>query len=138
MGAVLSLLVAISVYVYLVTEEAEKWPAIYAISASAIILLVISLLFSSMTITVTETKIKWSFAFGFWKKECLLSDIAEAKVVQNSFLHGFGIRLVGNGWLYNVSGLSALELKLKSGSVIRLGTDEPEYLHRAVTHAAGL
>jgi hypothetical protein len=47
-------------------------------------------------------------------------------------LNGLDIRMLGNGWLYNVSGLLALDIKLKSGSVIRLGSNEPEYLSAAL------
>ena len=39
-------------------------------------------------------------------------------------IHGF--------WLYNVSGFDAVELRLKSGDVYRLGTDDPEGLSAAL------
>ena len=41
---------------------------------------------------------------------------------------GWGVRYYGQGWLYNVSGLDAVEIRLKSGKHIRIGTDEPEAL----------
>jgi hypothetical protein len=38
----------------------------------------------------------------------------------------------GQYWLWNVSGMGAVELQLKNGSRFRIGTDEPETLARAV------
>jgi len=46
-----------------------------------------------------------------------------------SWLVGWGIRWTGSGWLFNVSGLDAVELSLKSGRRFRIGTDDPRGLH---------
>jgi hypothetical protein len=48
--------------------------------------------------------------------------------VKNQWWWGWGIRLIPGGWLYNVSGLDAVELKMKNGRVYRIGTDEPRKL----------
>lgn len=48
---------------------------------------------------------------------------------------GFGIHPFGTGWIYNVSGLLGSEIELKSGSFIRLGTNEPNYLLQAMDDA---
>ena len=37
-----------------------------------------------------------------------------------------------NGWLFNVSGLQAVEIFLRSGKKYRIGTDEPERLVEAI------
>ena len=48
---------------------------------------------------------------------------------------GWGIRLIPNGWLWNVSGLGAVELSLVNGQRFRIGTDEPEQLATAIQGA---
>ncbi len=98
-------------------------------------LVILTVLFYSLTIEVNESYITWYFGPGFWKKMILLEEIGECRSVQNPFWWGFGIRDFGVGWLYNVSGLLAVELCLNSGAKIRLGTDEPRYLEMAIKDA---
>jgi hypothetical protein len=38
----------------------------------------------------------------------------------------------GQYWVWNVSGLDAVELTLRSGRRFRIGTDEPEELAKAI------
>jgi len=100
------------------------------------ILMVISgVLFSSMTIRVNSEYLSWNFAFGFWKKSKKLADITSYRIVKNPWLYGWGIRRLPKGWLYNVSGLDAVEVQLQSGTLFRLGTDEPEKLIAALEGA---
>jgi hypothetical protein len=40
--------------------------------------------------------------------------------------------------LYNVSGLDAVELRLKSGDVRRIGTDDPHGLSASLNSQAGM
>ncbi|WP_299980870.1 helix-turn-helix transcriptional regulator [uncultured Pseudoteredinibacter sp.] len=96
------------------------------------------ILFFSLSISVTEERVRWYFGPRFWKKELSVSEIASSEVVRNSALMGWGIRMLGDGWMYNVSGLLAVEIRLKSGSVIRLGSDEPNYLKEAIDGAIAL
>ena len=42
------------------------------------------------------------------------------------------MRLGPWGWMYNVSGLDAVEIELKGGGRFRIGTDEPDELVRAI------
>jgi hypothetical protein len=58
-------------------------------------------------------------------------------VVRNRWYYGWGIRITPRGWLYNVSGLDAVELALKNGKCVRIGSDEPHALARAIDHARG-
>lgn len=41
-------------------------------------------------------------------------------------------RMTPHGWFYNVSGLSAVEIKLKTGIKYRIGTDVPQELEEAI------
>jgi hypothetical protein len=58
-------------------------------------------------------------------------------VVRNHWWNGFGIRMRSGFRLYNVSGLDAVELQLKSGEIRRIGTDDPQALVEALK-ATGL
>ena len=60
-------------------------------------------------------------------------DIVSADVVRNPIIYGWGMHMIPRGWVYNVSGRSAVEVNLKDGTRLRLGTDEPEALVRAIT-----
>jgi len=64
-----------------------------------------------------------------------LRDIASVRAVRNPWYVGWGIRWVGRYWVYNVSGLEAVEVTLRSGKRFRIGTDEPEALLAALQRA---
>ena len=64
-----------------------------------------------------------------------LDQIDTCRPVSNPWIYGLGIRLTPHGWLYNVSGVEAVELKMKSGKTCRIGTDEPEVLTSALQKA---
>lgn len=98
-------------------------------------LLLPAFLFSSMTIEVNEHEISWFFGPGVLKKKLSLHEIGDCKKVRNPIWMGFGIHSFGTGWIYNVSGLLGVEIELKGGSFIRLGTDEPNYLIQAINDA---
>jgi hypothetical protein len=68
------------------------------------------------------------------KREYLLSDIERCTPVRNSAIWGVGIRMIPSGWLYNVSGLDAIEISFKnSRRKVRIGTDRPEEIAREVS-----
>ena len=69
--------------------------------------------------------LRWWFGWGVWTKRIPLEDIASAVPVRNPWWYGFGIHRTPRGWLYNVSGLDAVEIRLRNGRKLRLGTDEP-------------
>lgn len=66
------------------------------------------------------------------RKRLALTDITAASVVRNSFLYGWGVRYIPRGTLWNVWGLNAVELQLRSGKCFRIGTDEPQALLQAL------
>ena len=97
-----------------------------------VVLAVAGVLFSSLTICVDEEAVSWYFGPGFWRKSVPLREIERVECVRNRWWYGWGIRLTPHGWLYNVSGLDAVELQLFGGRTLRLGTGEPERLRLAV------
>ena len=94
-------------------------------------------LFHSLTVTVSAEEVALQFGIGLIRKRFSLSDIERVSTVRNHWYNGWGIRLIRNGWLYNVSGFDAVELRFHNGKIARIGTDEPARLLRAITQAAG-
>ena len=87
------------------------------------------LLFWSLTITVTDTHLSHSFNLDFWQRSYPFTDIKRVSKVRNSWLYGYGIRFIGSGWLYNVSGHDAILIEFKNGKLVRIGTDDQENLY---------
>lgn len=75
------------------------------------------------------------FGPGLVRRTFPLANISGVRVVRNKWYCGWGIRQLSTGWLYNVSGLDAIELQMAGGEVHRIGTDRPEELERAIRSA---
>lgn len=106
-----------------------------AAGASLAIILACAVLFGSLTVEVDHSELRFWFGPGVWRKRIPLSDIAACRTVRNKWWYGWGIRRIPNGWLYNVSGLGAVELTLQRGTKLRVGTDEPDVLNRRIAMA---
>jgi len=102
------------------------------LALSALGLAVLAWLFSSLTVEVRAGEVCWYFGPGLWRYRLALADVDRVAPVRNSWANGFGIRMRPGFRLYNVSGLDAVELYLKSGEVRRLGTDDPQGLAAAL------
>lgn len=85
-------------------------------------------MFSTLTVTVEANFFEVSFGIGFLRKRVFLDEAKDCRVVKNPIIYGWGIRRIPNGWLYNVSGLKAVEVAMKNGKIYRIGTDAPEEL----------
>ena len=96
---------------------------------TAIILLIVLFLFSSLTVEADNQRLSFYFGIGLFGKKIRYSEIQSIQKVRNTWLMGWGIHWYGKGWLYNVSGFDAIELILRSGAAIRIGTDEPDRLY---------
>ncbi|MCK4429456.1 MAG: hypothetical protein KAU95_03710 [Candidatus Aenigmarchaeota archaeon] len=92
-------------------------------------------LFYSLTVEIDKTRLSVKFGFGIISKKFILKDIESCHVVKNLWYYGWGIRITPDGWLYNISGLSAIEIQMKNGKKYRIGTDEPNNLEHAITQA---
>ena len=102
---------------------------------SSLILLTCAFLFDSMTVKVSRTYVSLKFGIGIIRKRFAIIDVQKAIIVRNRWYYGWGIRLTPHGWLYNVSGLDAIEIQLRNGRKYRIGTDEPVEL-LSVIHSA--
>ena len=103
--------------------------------ATLIIMLIVLGIFSRLTVIVDDQMIKIQFGLRVIRKVFQLKEIEAYRVVKNPWYYGWGIRYTPRGWLFNVSGLSAIELQLTSGKRYRIGTDDPDNLAKALGKA---
>ena len=98
-------------------------------------LLSIYCLFSCLTVTVENSVIIIKFGPGLIRVKYPLMEVLQFRQVRNNPLYGWGVRLIPNGYLYNIAGLDAVELQMVDGTVRRIGTNEPEKLIKALETA---
>lgn len=101
----------------------------------AAVLGICAILFSSLMIELSESSLSWQFGPGLLRKQVATAEITNAVVTQTRLIHGWGVHLTRNGWLYNVSGFGAVQVTLKSGKTFLLGSDKPEQLCSALQRA---
>ena len=121
---------AISMAICLVIAGINGWntPIGFSLYGLVFILIVLTWLFGSLTVEIDSEQLRHYFGPGFWNKTYLLREIESVKQVRNSWIYGWGIRLTPHGWLYNVSGLAAVEITLRSGRKFRIGSDDTSNL----------
>lgn len=103
--------------------------------AVLLVLVACLFLFAALNIGVDRESVSIRFGVGLIRKEFLVRDIESHGIVRNPWYYGWGIRRTPDGWLYNVSGFSAVELCMKDGKKYRIGTDDPVGLNNAVEQA---
>ncbi|HEY3321794.1 MAG TPA: hypothetical protein VGP72_15095 [Planctomycetota bacterium] len=129
-----SLLVPVLAFVPLLIflhGKGENIPLMIIAVVEAILILSLAL-FYSLTVSVSDDAVQLSFGIGIIRKRFALADIQDCHAVRNFWLYGWGIHLTPHGWLYNISGLDAVEIALSGGRHARIGTDEPEKLVMAI------
>jgi hypothetical protein len=119
------LLIILGVVTVVVALSSPSWTALPTLGILALCLVV----FPTLTIIGGSSGIEARFGLGLIRKRFRWTDIRSAKPVRNSWVAGWGIRWNGSGWMFNVSGLDAVELRLKNGRALRIGTDDPRGLH---------
>lgn len=102
------------------------------------VFLICLLTFFRLTITVSDSFVSFKLGIGLWGKKYKISDIKACRPVTNSMINGIGIRMLSNGWLYNVTGMKAVELQFRDKyTVVRIGTDKPEEISDLIQSLAG-
>ncbi|RPI55673.1 MAG: hypothetical protein EHM55_07185 [Acidobacteria bacterium] len=99
------------------------------------ILLLVFAVFGWLTVDIDVERLRIAFGIGLVRRSISLRTIRAFAPVRNRWYYGWGIRLTPHGILYNVSGLNAVELLLEDGRRVRVGTDEPDALVRALAGA---
>jgi hypothetical protein len=100
--------------------------------AISILLLITIPLFYKLTITIDNKTLCASFGIGIVRKKVSIGEIAGCEPIQIRWWYGWGIHRTPYGWLYNVSGLDAVAIKLRSGRKLAFGTDDPQGLAAAI------
>ena len=110
------------------------------IAGAGVVALVVGLqllaivLLGRFTVEVGEGRIEWRFGLiGRPRWSVALADVKVVETTRTRWCEGWGIRRTRRGWLYNASGFGAVELRLRDGRVIRLGSDEPDRLRSFIT-----
>ncbi len=98
------------------------------------ILLLVTMLFAELTVTVDDQYVRLRFGlFGLPRRKFKLQEIQSCRTVKNTmFAISLGIHYGRNASLYNVSGPRAVELTMKNGRIVNVGTDEPDRLAAAL------
>jgi hypothetical protein len=123
---ILGVAAAVGAFVALLTPGRLAKPAMVALVAGS------TYTFRSLTVTVDDSNIELQFGGWLTAKRILLSDVLECIITRTAPWTGWGIHYTGEGWLYNVYGLDAVQLVLKDGGKIIIGTDEPSELAAAI------
>lgn len=100
--------------------------------ALASVFAVVLAVFHSLRVRVSRNDIVLAFGIGLVRKSFAIDHIQTAAIVKNHWYNGWGIRWIRGGWLFNVSGFDAVEIRLKNGRRYRIGTDQPRKLHAAI------
>jgi hypothetical protein len=83
------------------------------------------LFFYGITVIVDDKQIIIKLGIGFYKRKIDLSSIKSVETITYPSYYGYGIRLIINGILYNVSGNHAVKLTFKNSKrVILIGTND--------------
>ena len=93
--------------------------------------------YGAPAVGVSDGWVEVKFGIGLMRKKFALSDIESCSVVRNRWWYGWGIRKIHRGWLFNVSGLDAVELMMRNGRKHRIGTDDPDGLCRSIQGKLG-
>lgn len=124
-GAIILVLACINIFIGF-----EPYTLIFLI-----LLAVLLALLSTLTVRVGGGAITVQFGVGIIRKRIQLSDVETYAKVRNPWYYGLGIRYTPRGWLYNIFGLSAIELLMKNGRTCRIGTDDPDGFAQALQEA---
>lgn len=110
----------------------------YLYAFLVVIFLICILTFYKLTIIVDNTSVSFKLGIGIFGKSYNLSKIASCKPVKNCWIYGVGIHMIPGGWLYNVSGFKAIELRFKDSTrVIRIGTNKPDEIAGVIRELIG-
>ena len=123
-GIVLILTIYFS-FIVMITKEKS-------ILFSFLIVVIILFLFSTLTVIVNDNGVQLKFGVGLIHKEFNRNQIIKCKIIRTKWYYGLGIRMTPTGWLYNVSGLDAVEIEMNNGKLYKIGTDEPEKLKKEI------
>jgi hypothetical protein len=93
---------------------------------TSLVIILVEVLFYGLTTKVTSDMIVVSFGIGLIRNKIDLKRIEAVKAVETPWYYGWGIRMIPNGVLYNISGTAGVELKFKdTNRRFIIGTKKP-------------
>lgn len=93
-----------------------------------LIIAALQVVFYQLTTIVTENTLTVRYGIGLLAFRFPLSEITQVTERTVPWYAGYGIRWVGDAWLFNVSGRDAIEVTFASGRKLWVGTDDPDGL----------
>jgi hypothetical protein len=93
------------------------------------------LLFYSLTVEISEEKLKFWFGIGIIQKTIALNEIQSTKEVKNPWYYFWGVKSIPGGWFYAIAPGTAVEIELRDGKIIQLGTNQPKKLNQVIETA---
>ena len=129
-GTVTVLAVGAAVVLIVVLSAQTGWHPVAI--AVLVILAAAMVLFCCLTIEIDRRQLRCFFGPGLIRRTIAVHEIVSAQPVRNRWYYGWGIRMTPTGWMFNVSGLDAVELSLASGARFRIGTDRPDEVVQAL------
>ena len=93
------------------------------------------LMFTSLTIEIAEERLRFWFGIGMVRKTIALSEIQSTRAIKNPWYYFWGVKSIPGGWFYAVAPGAAVEMTLRDGRILQLGTDQPNNLSQAIETA---
>ena len=109
----------------------------FAITSIMALILFVLVSFTTLTTSTDKNFLRIKFGYGIFARKFALNQIASVKSVKNHWYYGWGVKVWfwPYMWIYNVSGLDAVEIIMRNGKTYRLGTDTPKELEVAIEQA---
>jgi hypothetical protein len=92
-------------------------------------------MFYSLSVEISDEKLKFWFGIGVLRKIISLSEIRSTKEVKNPWYYFWGVKSIPGGWFYAIAPGTAVEIELRDGRIIQLGTNQPKKLNQAIETA---
>lgn len=120
-------------YVYFIKNDFDQTEKTGLIIYAVLSILVV-LNFYGLTVEISEDTIRAYFGFGLISKKIKFEKIESVIAVTNPWYYGWGVRIIPNGMMFNVTGTKAIEISYKNSSrVFRIGAKNPEALIEIIT-----
>lgn len=132
-GLFMNILLSAVLLFMLITEILLKSNPGYYMYIPIGIILIALLFFFRMDTIVNQEAVEIRFLFGLYTKRIPLQNIYNCTVVTPKWYHGIGIHIVAsNATLYNVKYGKAVQITLRTGGKIWIGTGNPEALIKSI------
>ena len=115
------------------------WEATIVLSVVLFILIICLILFSTLTVTIEQDFLKIQFGpIKAIQKKFYLKEVKMHKVIDIPWYYRcfLGIRLISNGWWYNISGSrKAIEIQMITGKKYQISTNDWQKLEQVIEQA---